>query len=90
MDQVDQGTVVMFTLAFLLAAAASMWFACNWYQKREKTKREEEAKKLATKTKVKQTFSRFSNVDEELVNYIYTNVSSIYILEESIITCVVL
>ncbi|KAH3727510.1 uncharacterized protein LOC127853616 isoform X2 [Dreissena polymorpha] len=69
-DHVDQGTIVMLTLTFVLGISVSFWFACNWYVK----KRRKEAKDVTPsasevpveKTRVKQTFSRFSQVDEEV------------------------
>lgn len=68
MDGEDQGTVVMLTLAVLLSVCASLWFGCNWYRKRVQKHRIQQQNVEAKKTKVKQTFSRFSQVDEELVN----------------------
>ncbi|XP_052244243.1 uncharacterized protein LOC127853616 isoform X1 [Dreissena polymorpha] len=71
-DHVDQGTIVMLTLTFVLGISVSFWFACNWYVK----KRRKEAKDVTPsasevpveKTRVKQTFSRFSQVDEEVAD----------------------
>ncbi|WAR25517.1 hypothetical protein MAR_011221 [Mya arenaria] len=65
-DPVDQGTIVMLTLIFLMGATASFWFACNWFVKRRRKKGGEEERRTAAKTRLKQTFSRFSQVDEEL------------------------
>lgn len=65
MDPVDQGTLVMLTLAGLMALAATVYFTLRWYHKKQtkapKTRR----------PKLKKTFSRFSQVDEELTVHVF-------------------
>ncbi|XP_053378263.1 uncharacterized protein LOC128548024 isoform X2 [Mercenaria mercenaria] len=60
-NPVDQGTVLMLCLSVGLAVLAALWFGCRWYKKKYKT-----VKPRIGRRRLKQTFSRFSQVDEEL------------------------
>ena len=61
MDPVDQGTLCMLLLGLLMTLVATMYFTIRWIGK----KRENAAPQK--KPDLKRTFSRFSQVDEELV-----------------------
>ena len=64
----DQGTIFMFSLLLVLIVGALTYFACVWYRK----KKAKEAPKENNKPAVSKTFSRFSQVDEELVRFIHS------------------
>ncbi|XP_060593512.1 uncharacterized protein LOC132747992 [Ruditapes philippinarum] len=62
LSEVDKGTILMLCLSLGLAVFAGFWFGCKWYRKKH-------GKPVETRTarpRLKQTFSRFSQVDEEL------------------------
>ncbi|KAL4227052.1 hypothetical protein ACF0H5_015026 [Mactra antiquata] len=65
----DQGSVFMLCLGASLAIIATVYFLCRWHNKRT-NKQVEASRRAATaaakKDRLKQTFSRFSQVDEEL------------------------
>lgn len=65
MDPVDQGTLAMLALAGLMAFAATIHFSVRWYKKKQS-----KAPKIR-KQRLKKTFSRFSQVDEELTVHVF-------------------
>ena len=65
MDPVDQGTLAMLLFGGGMALIATLYFTVRWYYKR-KSKSPATNNKFK-KQRLKQTFSRFSAVDEELV-----------------------
>ena len=65
MDPVDQGTLAMLLFGGAMALVATLYFTVRWYYKR-KSKFSPTTQKYK-KQRLRQTFSRFSAVDEELV-----------------------
>lgn len=61
LSPVHQGTILMFCLTLGLGLAAILWYVCRWYRKQKPREQ-----KSGVRRRLKQTFSRFSQVDEEL------------------------